>query len=106
MAVVPKMWLVQRKRLGPAYFSSVRTIFSTELPGGPTNPTIRSHRSMYTGNPRRPAKKRSANTIQTGASHARPGFLAPLVLVFRRKFFVLLSHGGTSHLSQITGVIP
>src|SRR6266480_1903281 len=71
------------------------------LPRGPTSPTIRSHRSTYTGNPRRQAKRRSANTIETGASHARPGFLAPLVLVFRRKFFVPPKHGRNSPLSLI-----
>jgi dTDP-4-dehydrorhamnose reductase len=52
------------------------------------------------------AKRRSANTIETGASHARPGFLAPLVLVFRRKFFVPPRRGRNSQLSPIRWDLP
>jgi len=94
------------KMVGSRLFFVSTDYLSTELPRGPTSPTIRSHRSMYTGNPRRPAKKRSANTIRTGASHARPGFLAPRVLVFRRKFFAPLRRGRNSQLSPIRWDLP
>jgi hypothetical protein len=79
-------------------------MFLTELPRSHTNPTIQSPRSAYTAIQGR-GKKRSANTIQTGVSHALPGFLAPLVLLFGEDSSCLRDSVGT-HGRRRSGGIP
>jgi len=81
----------------PAYFSCVRTIFRWNF-----HAALRARRSDRTAQPiraipRRQAKRRSANTIETECIARTSGFLAPLVLGFPEEMLACLRGTAGTH---------